>query len=193
MAILRIKNNVKIGGVYECSFGSFKKLLEHGGGVTNQRGEADESDHNYRIPNELIKKRPVIVISKHRGLCTVVPVSGTKELNTKPGKVPETMGIHVQLQGHIPTTHRYEDKPCWGLCNLAHTIDSGRLRDIYDENTKGFIVSAVSQEMLIKLRFGVMRSIGMGSLIPLSEEERINGVLTPEKEVEGIDVTGQDA
>lgn len=99
MAILRIKGNVRIGGIYECSFGQFKKIASLGGGLTPSRDDADESDLNYRIPNELIKKRPVIVISKHRGLCTVVPVTGTKELHKKPEKVPENMGIHVQLQG----------------------------------------------------------------------------------------------
>ena len=179
MAILRIKDNVKIGGIYECSFGSFKRLISEGGGLTHSRTEADESDLNYRIPTELIKKRPVIVISKHRGLCTVIPVSGTKELHSKPAKVPESMGVHVQLQGHLPITHKYMDIPCWGLCNLAHTIDSGRLRDIYDENAKLFFKGAVSPELLLKLRFGVMRSVGMGSLIPPDEEARIDAVLVP--------------
>lgn len=175
MALLRISGNVVIGGIYECNFGAFKNRA---GGVTNSRDEADDSDMNYRIPNEMIKRRPVVVIKKHRGLCTVVPVSATREkLHKNPRKDLVNQGICVPLQGHIPVTHFYTGGPCWGVCYAAQTIDAGRLRDIYNKNTSSFESAFVSADVLLKLRFGIIKAIGLESLIPAGEEDRINKAL----------------
>lgn len=175
MAVHRIAENIRIGGIYECNFGSYKCV---NGGLTESRADADEADLNYRIPNEMIKRRPVVVINKHRGLCTVIPISSTRE---KPHKNPKkdvvNQGICVPLQGYIPITHFYKNDPCWGVCYAAQTIDIGRLRDIYDKNTSLYVKATVPSEMLLKLRFGVIKSIGLESLVPVDEEARINDFL----------------
>lgn len=175
MAIRRISGNVRIGGIYECDFGSYKKI---NGGLTVSRDEADDTDLNYRIPNEMIKRRPVVVISRHKGLCTVVPVSATEEKAHKnPKKDMIIQGVCVPLQGHMPQTHFYTSGCCWAICYAAQTIDIGRLRDIYNRDVSEFVRTTVSSEMLLKLRFGVIKAIGLSSLVPSSEEDRINEIL----------------
>lgn len=88
MSKTKIAENVKIGHIYECNFGLYKKI--DGSGETSNAIEASDGDLNYRIPHELIKKRPVIVIGKHRGLCTVVPISTTFEDHKKEKKYLKT-------------------------------------------------------------------------------------------------------
>lgn len=168
MAERKISGNLQIGGIYECNFGSYKSTV---GGITEKRDEADCNDLNYRIPNEMIKCRPVVVISKHRGVCTVIPVSTTREKeNRNPKKDLVENGICVPLQGLIPTTHFYDSTtPCWGVCYSAQTIDIGRLRDIFDKNTQKYVSANVTPEVLLKLRFGVVKAIGLPSLVPREE------------------------
>jgi uncharacterized protein YifN (PemK superfamily) len=169
----KIAGNLQIGGIYECNFGSYKSI---NGGTTEQRDEADSSKLDYRIPNEMIKCRPVIVISKHRGVCTVIPVSTTREKEHKnPKKDPIKNGICVPLQGFIPTTHFYDSTtPCWGVCYSAQTVDIGRLRDIFDKSTGKHVSASVTADILLKLRFGVVKAIGLPSLVPQIVAEEVS-------------------
>lgn len=172
MAILKIKGNVKIGGIYECDFGLYKEI----GTVTNVTKSAENADINnlnYRIPNELIKRRPVVVISKHRGLCLVVPISTTKEVHRKESKIPENQGIHVKLtENDFPAnSYYYSNKvDMWAKCNLVTSIDSGRLRDLYSgkdsEGKKVFLdVFTIPEETLLKIRHGIIKSIGLQEIL----------------------------
>ena len=168
---------MNVGGVYECNFGSYKSTITDEE-ITHIRDDADDNNLNYRIPNEMIKCRPVVVIKRHRGLCTVVPVSATREKEHRdPRKDLVLQGICVPLEAYIPRTHFYVGKPCWGVCYAAQTIDAGRLRDIFDKNTGKFVSATVPSEMLLKLRFGIIKAIGLESLVPPGEVERINSVL----------------
>lgn len=164
MAQLRINGNVRIGHVYDCNFGQFKK---NGGGCTVSRDEAD-IDYNYRIPNEMIKVRSVVVVGKHRGAYIVVPISATKEEAKKKEKEPEFQGFHVKLEhSDIPTTPRYPygvDR--WALCNLVTTVDGGRLQDLYNSEERSFVkAQKVSDDTLDKIRKGVVISIGLRDLV----------------------------
>ncbi|MEI8659361.1 type II toxin-antitoxin system PemK/MazF family toxin [Vibrio sp. Hal054] len=164
MAQLRINGNVRIGYVYDCNFGMFKSTS---GGTTVSRNEA-ELDYNYRIPNEIIKCRLVVVIGKHRGAYIVVPISATKEEAKKKEKEPESQGFHVKLTPtDMPTTPRYPyGVERWALCNLVTTIDGGRLQDLYHAEQKTHVpAQRVSDETLEKIRKGVIISIGMRDLI----------------------------
>jgi uncharacterized protein YifN (PemK superfamily) len=165
MAKLKINGNVKIGGIYECHFGSYKhKTIA--GQTTNDPVEASVNDYNYPIPLEIIKKRAVVVIAKDRGLCTVVPISSTKEKFTKPSKDPVAKGIHILLGNDFPTTHHYQTKDRWAKSNLVRTIDSSRLTDIYCSNHGGFIQThQISEEILRKIRYGVIIHIGLRDLV----------------------------
>ncbi len=178
MAILRINGNVKIGHIYECNFGMFKKNEAPQAGqnqpVTKDKDEAATDDYNYRIPNEMIKKRPVVVIGKHKGQYMVVPISSTKETDKKPAKNPENVGFHILLQpGDMPVTARYvQEKARWAKSNLLMTIDGGRLTDIYDTETDQFVAAhKISDETLLKIRHGVIISIGLRDMLPQPHQE----------------------
>ena len=164
MSQLRINGNVKIGHVYDCIFGEFKKL---GSGTTANRDEAS-LDYNYRIPNEIVKTRLVVVIGKHRGQYNVVPISATKETAKRKDKEPEAKGFHVMLDDNdIPVTPRYSyGVHRWALSNLITTVDGGRFRDLFNSDTKKPVLSQkVSDNTLRKIREGVIISIGMRDLI----------------------------
>lgn len=176
MAQLQISGNVKIGHVYECDFGLFKKETpSHPNDLaTSNKFEASEKDYNYRIPNELVKKRAVVVIGKHGGQYIVVPISSTMETHKKAHKVPEVMGIHIRLlEVDMPITLRYtKEKARWAKSNLVTTVDGGRLRDVFDQATRKSIPAhPVSAKTLEQIRYGVILSIGMPHLIPLDASE----------------------
>lgn len=164
MAERKISGNVRIGGIYECDFGSYKAK---NGGVTVLRDEAVCDDLNYRIPNEMIKRRPVVVVSKHRGVCTVVPISTTKEKQPKnPKKDLIENGICIDFKGLIPKTHFYDpETPCWAVCYAVQMIDIGRLRDIYDQDEQKHLTVSISAEMVRNVRFGIVKAIGLPSLV----------------------------
>lgn len=173
MSQLKIKGNVRIGHVYDCLFGQFKKK---GGGTTSLKDEAD-LDYNYRIPNEIVKTRLVVVVGKHRGAYIVIPVSATKEQAKKQTKEPEYQGFHVKLQStDIPATNRYPygvDR--WALCNLVTTVDGGRLRDLYDaENNCCVDAHKVADDSLKKIREGVIISIGMRDILTENVDPEAN-------------------
>ena len=170
MSKTKIAENVKIGHIYECNFGLYKKI--DGSGETSNAIEASDGDLNYRIPHELIKKRPVIVIGKHRGLCTVVPISTTFEDHKKEKKIPENMGIHVRIpEKDFPKNSRnYQSNiEMWAKCNLVCHVDNGRLRDLVELRADGVFshipAFKISDELLLAIRKGVILSIGMKPLL----------------------------
>ena len=175
MARVIVKDNIRIGHVYECIFGLFKKLPHYIGddpdspATTTLKHEAVENDYDYRIPNELIKKRAVVVIGKNSGQYVVVPVSSTQAIHKKPRKYPEALGLHVRLlEEDLPNAGKYADtKPRWAKCDLVTTVDGGRFRDIYDECSQRHVTAhAVTADTLRDIRYGVMRAIGLRDLIP---------------------------
>ncbi|HTG56479.1 MAG TPA: type II toxin-antitoxin system PemK/MazF family toxin [Niabella sp.] len=164
MAQLKIAGNVRIGHIYECDFGLYKKP---DGTVTDNRDEACTDDYNYRIPNEMIKKRAVVVIGKHRGIYLVVPISSTKETAVRPDKEPESKGFHIKLtEQDFPVTSRYQaGTERWAKSNLIEAVDGGRLRDIRSD--QGHLSAhKITDETLRKIREGVMIAIGLRDLIP---------------------------
>lgn len=171
MAQLRIKGNVRIGCIYDCNFGLYKEK----GSVTKTTTDHHnaELNFNYRIPQELIKKRPVIVVSKHRGLCVVVPISTTKEIHKKESKIPENQGLHVKLTSNdFPkNSYQYDNREdMWAKCNLVSCIDAGRLSDLFskiDENGQKIFVETfkIPDETLFKIRLGILKAIGCSALL----------------------------
>lgn len=176
MAKLIINGNVQIGHVYECIFGLFKRETpgENGELTTANKHEAVSNDYDYRIPVELIKKRAVVVIGKHNGLYIVVPISSTQATHKKFSKYPENKGIHIRLvEGDLPAHGKYNQfKPRWAKCDLVTTVDGGRLRDIFDIETQLHISAhRVTDNTLLHIRYGVMRSIGVGDLVPVEGQD----------------------
>lgn len=166
MAQLRIKGNVKIGRIYLCDFGRFKKLDETG--VTTDAADACCNDYNYRIPVEIIKRRPVVVIGKHKGIYLVVPISSTEETARKDHKKPTIKGFHIKLdEEDFPHINQESiDKSRWAKSNLITAVDGGRLTDLYDHEKKEHIEAhPVSEKTLRKIREGVIISIGMKDVL----------------------------
>ena len=165
MAQLKIHGNIRIGYIYECYLGNFKHVLNR----TTGNIDICDNDYDFRIPNEMIKKRAVIILGKHRGQYIVVPVSSTKETHKKAHKIPEITGLHTRLLAKdFPETKKYKKETLrWAKSNLVMTIDGGRLRDIYDEDSESYVSAhAVSEGTLRSIRFGVMMAIGVRDLIP---------------------------
>lgn len=178
MAQLRINGNVKIGGIYECNLGSYKHKTANNQ-FTNKPNEAAVDDYNYPIPLEIVKKRVVVVIAKDRGLCTIVPISSTKEQFQKASKDPVAKGIHTLLGEDFPTTHHYQPRDRWAKSNLVRTIDASRLTDIYCENHGGFIPTyQIDEVTLKKIRYGVITHIGLRDLVaePVKQSAKIEPV-----------------
>lgn len=180
MAQLKIAGNVKIGHIYECELGLFKRRQPAAGEplATSDKNDAVDDDYNYAIPNELVKKRLVVVIGKHKGQYIIVPISSTKETHRQEHKEPEKRGFHILLSaGDMPVTTRYiAGRARWAKSNLVMTVDGGRLRDIYDPSVRRCIAAhAVTEATLARIRYGVMISIGLGSLVPeIGDAEQAN-------------------
>ena len=184
MAQLQINGNVRIGHIYECEFGLYKKI---NGGNTAKKEEAVINDYDYRIPNEMVKKRAVVVVGKHGGGYLVVPISSTKETAKKKDKEPEAKGFHIKLSTEdFPETERYlSSTERWAKSNLVTSIDGGRLRDIYDKKTRKYIAAhKISDETLKKVREGIVISIGMNDL--LDKTPKVNQLTTNTHTVDQI-------
>lgn len=176
MAKLNTNGHIRIGHVYECIFGLFKRLQpdEAGNLTTVNKDEADSTAYDYRIPVELVKKRAVVVIGKHKGQYIVVPISSTQATDKKPHKYPESMGTHIRLtECDLPQRGKYSEfKPRWAKCDLVTTVDGGRLRDIFDTEAHAHVPAhAVTSNTLLEIRYGVMRAIGLRDLVPSSDDE----------------------
>ncbi len=74
-------------------------------------------------PPEMVKTRPVVVISpklKHRNkLVTVVPLS-----STQPNLI---MPYHYELNLANPLPDRWNNNPCWVICDHPMTVGFDRL------------------------------------------------------------------
>lgn len=137
--------------------------------TTDSRDMAVDNDYNYRIPNEIIKKRAVVVIGKNNGQYIVIPISSKKAMHKKAFKEPANTGLHVLLKEEdLPKAGKYSQvKNRWAKCDLITTVDGGRLRDIYDaESERHAQAHPITSDTLLKIRYGVMMAIGLREIIP---------------------------
>jgi uncharacterized protein YifN (PemK superfamily) len=81
------------------------------------------------IVPEMIKKRPVIVVQKHRNnskLVTVVPISTTAPI--------ETLKCHVCLNNAFCNMH-LRGKVAWVKCDMIYTVSLERLDLVKNKKT----------------------------------------------------------
>ena len=110
---------------------------------------------------EMVKKRPVVVISpwsrRHTQLFTVVPLS-----RTEPKPVRD---YHVLLQQNLVPGW---DDDLWAKCDFVVTVGMQRLDRIMpgrDENNKRYYVSPnVSDADLRAIQLAVLHALGYSSL-----------------------------
>ncbi len=80
-------------------------------------GEILYCDFSYQTEPEMVKTRPVVVVSrKHKSLCTVVPLSGTR---------PEPIEPWNRMLIHVPSFLPQHD--WWIKCDCITTVALFRL------------------------------------------------------------------
>jgi len=118
-------------------------------------------DYSGHVVPEMVKKRPVVVISprfrRREGLCTVVPLSCTP-----PDPV---MPYHVPLDLERPLGGRWCETRLWAKCDMVTVASFNRLDLIRigktSEGRRIYNRDALGDEQLRKVREAVARSIGL--------------------------------
>ncbi|MFH1919833.1 MAG: type II toxin-antitoxin system PemK/MazF family toxin [Planctomycetota bacterium] len=114
----------------------------------------------FRAP-EMVKKRPVVVVSrKHRELATVVPLSGTEP-------VPLEKCHHEMRDASLPPPFR--GKAMWAKCDLITTVAFHRLDRVRSGKhpTTGkrmYCAKPVCPEDLTAIQEAVLHVLGLSSL-----------------------------
>lgn len=102
---------------------------------------------------EMVKTRPVVVLSSHRRnskLVTVVPLS-----TTKPGLMEDH---HHEMQ-----TPPLPDKPhtaCWAKCDMIYTVSTHRL-DRYKIGPNQFVTPKVDETDFAAIRAAVVAALNL--------------------------------
>ena len=116
-------------------------------------------DTGFRPP-EMVKKRPVVVISPKRrrgnALCTVVPLSTTMPNPVEP--------FHHQMEARsLPGI--YAENTTWAKCDMLATVSRERLdRVLIREKRNGkrrYLAVQVTTEDLDAIRSGVINALGL--------------------------------
>jgi len=177
-----IATNPAKGDIYECIFGHFMpENPEH------PEGPFKKDDYNFRIPNEIRKRRPVVILGVRKTQIIVVPISTREDRASKPHKKAEAQGVHVKIPaGSIPVTDFYSaDTVCWAKADLIQTVDIQRLREFPNKNkthTKG----KVCPDTLKLIEEAVLRSIGCMGKIRIPQKGTLISA-TPDKVETTID------
>ena len=100
--------------------------------------------HGFVAP-EMVKKRPVVVIAKHKhnsGLVTVVPLSTTHPNPVAP--------YHHRLKEN-PLPDKPKDLVTWAKCDMVVTVSLARL-DRYKVAKREYVVPSIPAEELEAIR-----------------------------------------
>ena len=100
--------------------------------------------HGFVTP-EMVKKRPVVIIAKHKHnsqLVTVVPLSTTQPKPVAP--------YHHKLKEN-PLPDKPKDLATWAKCDMVVTVSLARL-DRYKVARREYVVPVVSAEELAAIR-----------------------------------------
>lgn len=140
----------KIGEVLECDFGNFKKIGQ----------EIDKRNYNGRIPNEMIKRRMVMVINpKIGGGChLVVPISSTRNVSSIRN------GTHVSLdEQYFKVTDFYDRRERWAKCETLQLVSNQRLFKMIDNGER--FDQILPREVVELIQRGIIAAINGKSLI----------------------------
>lgn len=120
-------------------------------------------DFNHQMVPEMVKKRPVVVISRkssNSGLCTVVPLSNTVPTAIEPWHA-------MMSREHLPQS--MQGKDCWAKCDCLTTVCFARLDriKIKDPRTgaRRYIAPKLHQADLNAIRSAILDYLGMSDLI----------------------------
>ncbi|MFZ7321324.1 type II toxin-antitoxin system PemK/MazF family toxin [Comamonas jiangduensis] len=152
-----ISKNPKRGDIYECLFGHFLPV-----DPAQPQGPFRKDNFDYRIPNEIRKRRPVVILSDRSGQFIVVPISTREDIAKKAHKKAEAQGIHVRIpEGAIPETGFYKKGTlCWAKADLIQTVDVKRLRE-FPKGDGTHVTGAVDGKTLQEIQDAVLRALGL--------------------------------
>lgn len=111
-------------------------------------------------PPEMVKRRPVVVISprprRSTQLCTVVPLSTT---------VPNPVEPFHHRMDPCSLPGKFSQKETWAKCDMLATVALGRLdRVSVGKDARGkrkYVAEPVTNEDLEAIRRGVLAALGM--------------------------------
>lgn len=140
-----VTNSIRPGALLECDFGNYRTIKD-----ANGNDEFDREHFDGRIPYEIVKLRPVVVLGEHKGQYLVVPVSSTEDTHKVPRKTGVARGFHVPVPpNEIPATHFYLPGTIrWAKVNMMQSVARFRLSSIYCRNTSRYIDTSVSASTL---------------------------------------------
>ena len=159
--IKSISKNPKRGDVYECIFGNYLLL-----NMNHQYGPYCIKSYDYRIPNEIRKRRPVVILGERKKQLLVVPISSTLDRPDKPLKGGESAGLHIKLNGdEVPLNKQYQkDMVRWAKVDLMQSVDIKRLREFRLLNGS-HAIGKVSNQTLGEIQLAVLRMLGLSKKI----------------------------
>jgi uncharacterized protein YifN (PemK superfamily) len=154
--------NIKRGDILECNFGNYKEIQGEDGEVSH-----DRSNFDTRIPNEMRKTRPIVVIGEHKGQYLVVPISSTEDTHNNPRKTGAGRGFHIVIDdGIIPVTHFYmAGMKRWAKANMVQAVDRHRLSNIYCKKRRERLQVEVPVETLRAIQEALIKAIGRPELL----------------------------
>lgn len=149
------------GDVYECILGNYEPI-----DPKKPEGPFKKDNYQVRIPNEIRKRRPVVIIGERNKQFLVVPISSKEDTHPKPHRTGEGMKLHIRLDGNeVPVTEKYkEGTVCWAKTDLIQSVDKQRLRQ-FRLADGSHAIGKVSAPTLKAIQEGVMRAIGLTSLV----------------------------
>lgn len=160
----KIKTNPRRGDIFECLFGNYEPL-----NLASPDGPFRKDNYDRRIPNEIRKKRPVVIVGERKKQFLVVPISSKQDTHPKQHRTGEAVGLHIRLNGNeIPETAQYvAGTVCWAKTDLIQSVDEERLREFRLQDGT-HTTGKVTPKILQAIQKGVMRAIG---LTPWIEEK----------------------
>ncbi len=157
----KIRTNPRRGDIYDCVFGNYEPIND-----TAPEGPYRKDNLDRRIPNEIRKRRPVVIVGERNKQFLVVPVSSSEDRHKKPHRTGEAMKLHIRLAGdEIPETGCYTPGTVrWAKTDLLQSVDEERLREFRCADGT-HRVGRVSPELLVSIQQGVMRAIGLTPVV----------------------------
>ncbi len=108
-------------------------------------------DYKGFVAPEMVKKRPVVVVSKHKHnskLVTVVPIS-----TTEPDPILE---YHIEMQKEFCLIH-LEGKRSWIKCDMINVVSLDRLNLVRNKKSGERSAPDIGQEILVKIKEAIKK------------------------------------
>ncbi|MDD5271988.1 MAG: type II toxin-antitoxin system PemK/MazF family toxin [Methylovulum sp.] len=129
-----------------------------------EQGAILACDFQGLVPPEMVKRRPVIVVSprlRHRtGLCTIVPLSTTPP--------PHIAAYHYKLHMDPVLPHPYDASAHWVKADMVYTVSFDRLHLMFDgkdaSGKRHYDLRVIDKADLIKIQQCVLHGLGLTAL-----------------------------